>query len=353
MTLFLACFTVYLYLKTILVQFTVENNIPGYRFGISTIAANLFLYSQGYKTDYKKVNIVFTPEEQEGVRLLLEVDDNPTSSMNLSKEGDTMTIWEQYSQNALVNIMNGTEIERQMIDMDEDFYAYLCLALDPTKPRKAACYNRARTFIEKFGNLLPVKPIKSKVAVFDFIKKALAACVGTIPCGGDSTGYHCPEDNNSDCRSTKTCPKGSCLYGDYCDPTLNTLDCSIVSNQSSCQAAGISQCAVSCNTSGDTFCTWGGTATPPPGGGGCTCNCMSATNPSCDNSRVGLWNIAFKTGGGNTTPVGESYITTVPNYLPSGLNICADAGSISRVVSFFRPHPKKILCDFTILRRGL
>jgi hypothetical protein len=297
LTLLLACFTVYLYLKTVLVQFTVENNILGYRFGISTIAANLFLYSQGYRTDYKKINIVFTSEKQEGVRLLLEGDDNPTSSMNLQKDGNRITIWEQYSQNALVNIMNGTEIERQMIDMDEDFYAYLCLALDSTKPRKAACYNRARTFMEKFGKILPIKPVKTKTAGLTVVKKALAACSGTIPCGGDNTGYHCSV-TNEDCLGG-TCPPGagSCVYGDYCDPALNTLDCSTVSNQSSCQTAGISQCAVSCNTSGDTFCTWGGTATPPPGGGGCTCNCMSATSKvGCVRNAPSIFLLQFSDG---------------------------------------------------------
>jgi hypothetical protein len=286
-TLLLAGSTVYLYLKTILVQFTVQNNIPGYRFGISSLAGNLFLYSQGYKTNYKKVNIVFTAEKQEGARLLLEKSETPTSSMNLQKENDAVTIWEQYSDNALVSIMNDDEIERYKISVDEDLYAYLCLAFDALKPSKAECYQKAKDFIKKFAGLPITKIVKTtKETSFHLVKKAIAACAGTIPCGGSNTGWHCSASNigcpsgpsGGECSSSD----GTCIWGDYCDPTLNTLDCSVVSNQSTCQTAGISQCAVSCNTSGDTFCTWGGTATPPPGGGGCTCNCMSAIAPSCD-----------------------------------------------------------------------
>ena len=66
--LLLVGLSIFLYLRITLVFFNVVNKIPGYNFRVSTLAGNLFLYSQGYKTNFKNINIIFTTEGQYGVR---------------------------------------------------------------------------------------------------------------------------------------------------------------------------------------------------------------------------------------------------------------------------------------------
>jgi hypothetical protein len=62
----LSLISVFLLIKTVLIQFSVQNNIPGYNFDVSALAANLFIKTQGYKTEIKNVNIIFTTEPQKG-----------------------------------------------------------------------------------------------------------------------------------------------------------------------------------------------------------------------------------------------------------------------------------------------
>jgi len=200
LVIFLAGFSTFLLARTSLVQFSVQNNIPGYNFSVSGLAGNLFLYSQGYKADVKKITVIFTTEKQDGVQLILEDDTNPTSSMNAQWIGSSLKIWEQYNQNALISAMGNTKIRDYQINLDEDLYAYLCLVMDSTKPGRDGCYQKSNNYIEKLGKFPPIKLIgTAKKLSLKLVKEVLAGCVGTIPCGREITRYSCSGDSSVAC----------------------------------------------------------------------------------------------------------------------------------------------------------
>ena len=243
------------------------------------MAGNLFLYTQGYNTglqgiDYKKIDIVFTSTKQDAVRLMLENGDTPTSSMGVGARGNTLIIKEQYSQNALISIMNGSNIQDFKINPDQDLYTYLCMVFDPAKPGRDACYQKAGDYIKKLGNFPPIRFVNTaKKISFNLVGKVSAACYGTIQCGGELTGFFCADKTK--CRPGGTpCSDGSsCITRTICDLSLNNINCSAVTNQNTCNNdSGVRNCYIKCNTSAENFCSWssgGGTYTCSTNGGTC------------------------------------------------------------------------------------
>jgi hypothetical protein len=259
-------FLIFLWSKTALVQFSVQNNIPGYNFAVSGLLANLFIYRQGYHTDIKKVKVIFTTEEQQDVRLLLEEGSGSTASLGVTKEGNSFTFWEQYSQKALTTALGNTEIVKgYKINFDEDQYAYLCLVMDPARPGRDECYQKAKDYMVKLGNFPLLKMVRNVWKLgFKLVGDVMAQCAGTIPCGGTMSGMRC-SNNHLPCPCSGG---GTCQLETWCDVTLNNLNCSDLGNQSLCiSAASCASCYIKCNINCTTppYCGWGGGG-PPPGG---------------------------------------------------------------------------------------
>ncbi len=342
----LAAFSVLLVFKTVLIQFSTQNNIPGYNFGVSTIAANLFIHSQGYKTNIKKVTVIFTTEPQEGVQLWLENTGFPTSSMNAKITGDSLTLREQYSTNALVSAMGTTEIGRQKINLDEDLYMYLCMVMDPVTPLRDDCSQKAKDYIGKLGKVLPLKLVRNvKKFSLKLVEVVEAQCNGSIPCGQSVTDYRC--DNGGPCTASYTCASGSCKLRTWCDITRNVNPCSAL-NQSICVSAGNCQsCATRCNINctNPPYCSWGGS--PPPNGectyynhtGSCGVSCGGAG--TCSPTQWCTWqegvgcdpryaNYACIPGGGERPPCPTPSIPPGPECpsCPQNFNVsCASSGT--------------------------
>ncbi|MEN6436875.1 MAG: hypothetical protein ABFD58_13770, partial [Anaerolineaceae bacterium] len=321
-----------------------------------------FLFENGYYSGegiWKSAKITLTNEKQPFMAVTSSFSLPPFQSVTIKNDQKSMNIIAHYDNSVLEEILTYKDYGQKRLNWD--ILAYVCVAQTKNKTglyEKDGCYKKAMDYLESNDPLIFELERESIKTGFHLVGTAHAAgCTGLVECELGETSCTCSVGGAS-CPSSCTNCCGGGLAGD-CTCTFSctgsgggAMDyyyCSSNTTRASCLSAGgaeaLCQGKDMCAVGGG--CFWinddGTIATPSPGGGGggCTCNCMSATNPGCDSSRIGLWNVAFKTGGGNTTPVGESYITTVPNYLPSGLNICADAGSISRVVSFFRPHPIK------------
>lgn len=332
---FLAAISIYLYLKLVSVSFSVQNDIPGYNFGVSSLSGNLFLYTQKYNTrlgnkDFKNIKVVFTTETQNDVRLMLDEGDVPTSSMGVSSANNILVIKEQYSQNALRNIMNATKIQGHEINPDQDLYMYLCMIFDPAKPGRDICYQKAGRYIQELKNFYPIKFVNTtKKISLRLVGKVSAGCSGTIPCGGTVSGYFC-SDGKTKCTGAGTqCQNanntfGICLYRSTCDLSLNNLNCSSISSESLCRNAGIDECYVACNNSAENFCTW---SNPTCSQCGTYPNCY---NSYCDSNKCAYGCSSNTCDGGVCNPPPPtptpppSYTCTVQGYkmvMPGNQNI--------------------------------
>lgn len=266
---------------SLMVRFEVESRFSQ-NFKMSPVIGNLFLIKSGQWGKVRQVKFVLTPEKQD-LFLNYDRDGRLLSSVNVIQKGMSIEIIANYDQDLLNQTVNKKD------GLNRDLLLCLCGSIENRSSRMGFCVNQVTSFLDwknKYGLGEFVEFAKKRS--LSLVKTAYAAgsCSGTVSCKAVScmcsgTGvcgfYATPGD---DCLEGS----GICLCG--CTGALGvTMQCSGLSNVSSCSNAAsydcaIGYCPVPLQTCTWTVCTgaWGSWGACKIGGGGLcvasrVCNC--------------------------------------------------------------------------------
>jgi len=236
----------------LMVRFEVESRYDGQDFKISPIMGNMFLIKSGQWGKVRQVKFVLTPEAQDLYRSY-DREGKLLASMNVAQNGMRTEIIVNYHRDFLHQIM--TEKDR----LNSDLLFYVCMTIENSSRKQNFCSNQVEKFIDwknKYGLGGFVEFYKKNISL---VKTAYAvgSCTGTVSCKAVGCSCSGTGDCPPDSEDGDMCQGGTGICECGCNGAEGTnMDCSGLSNQSSCTNAAPYDCEVGYCPVPDQMCTW-------------------------------------------------------------------------------------------------